>query len=43
MVELLNRFLHEWVNYFRIANCKSATASLMGCMRQRLRVKQMRR
>ena len=42
MVKRLNRFLRGWINYFRIANCKTVVASLMGWIRRRLRMKQMR-
>lgn len=42
MVARLNRFLRGWINYFRIANCKSVVANLMGWIRRRLRMKQMR-
>ncbi len=42
MVKRLNRFLRGWINYFRIANCKTIVASLMGWIRRRLRMKQMR-
>src|SRR5690625_945709 len=38
----LNRFLRGWVNYFRIANCKSFLQDMMGWIRRRLRMKQMR-
>lgn len=41
-IEELNRFLRGWMNYFRIANCKSLTGALMGWIRRRLRMKQMR-
>jgi len=38
----LNRFLRGWMEYFRIANCKTLVAELMQWIRRRLRMKQMR-
>jgi RNA-directed DNA polymerase len=38
----LNRFLRGWINYFRIANCKMLVRELMGWIRRRLSMKQMR-
>ncbi|MGI6544569.1 MAG: group II intron maturase-specific domain-containing protein [Limnochordia bacterium] len=38
----LNRFLRGWINYFRIANCKTLLQKLMSWIRRRLRMKQMR-
>lgn len=38
----LNRFLRGWINYFRIANIKSFLREIMGWIRRRLRMKQMR-
>lgn len=38
----LNRFLRGWINYFRIANIKSLLREIMGWIRRRLRMKQMR-
>ena len=37
----LNRFLRGWINYFRIASCKSHLSVLMGWIRRRLRMKKM--
>jgi RNA-directed DNA polymerase len=42
MVERLKPILRGWINYFRIANCKGVLHELMGWMRRRLRMKQMR-
>lgn len=42
MVKRVNPVLRGWVNYFRIANCKKLLAELMGWIRRRLRMKQMR-
>jgi RNA-directed DNA polymerase len=41
-IALLNRFLRGWISYFRIANCKKLLQDLMGWIRRRLRMKQMR-
>ena len=42
MVRRLNPVLRGWINYFRAANCKGAVQDLMGWIRRRLRMKQMR-
>lgn len=42
MVKRLNPFLRGWINYFRLANCKTLIRELMGWIRRRLRMKQMR-
>lgn len=42
MIKRLNPVLRGWVNYFQIANCKMLLAKLMGWIRRRLRMKQMR-
>jgi len=42
MVKRLNPVLRGWANYFQIANCKKLFAELMGWIRRRLRMKQMR-
>jgi RNA-directed DNA polymerase len=42
MVKRLNPFLRGWINYFRLANCKTLIQALMGWIRRRLRMKQMR-
>jgi RNA-directed DNA polymerase len=41
-IALLNRFLRGWIHYFRIANCKKLLQDMMGWIRRRLRMKQMR-
>jgi RNA-directed DNA polymerase len=41
MVGHLNTFLRGWVQYFRIANCKTLIGELMKWIRRRLRMKQM--
>lgn len=41
-IPVLNRFLQGWINYFRIANCKSFLRETMGWIRRRLRMKKMR-
>lgn len=38
----LNRFLRGWINYFRLANIKGFLKEIMGWIRRRLRMKQMR-
>ncbi|MFZ5436792.1 MAG: group II intron maturase-specific domain-containing protein, partial [Bacillota bacterium] len=42
MVKRLKPILRGWINYFRIANCKGVLHKLMGWIRRRLRMKQMR-
>lgn len=42
MVKRINPVLRGWANYYRIANCKKLFAELMGWIRRRLRMKQMR-
>lgn len=42
MIARLNPVLRGWINYFRIANCKGVVRDLMGWIRRRLRMKQMR-
>lgn len=42
MVRRLNSVLRGWANYYQIANCKKVFANLMGWIRRRLRMKQMR-
>ena len=42
MAMRLNPFLRGWINYFRVANCKSVVAKLMAWIRRRLRMRQMR-
>jgi len=42
MAKRLNPVLRGWANYFQIANCKKLFAELMGWIRRRLRMKQMR-
>lgn len=42
MVKRLNPILRGWMNYFRAANCKGIIQELMGWIRRRLRMKQMR-
>jgi RNA-directed DNA polymerase len=42
MIKQLNRVLKGWANYFRIANCEKEFKTLMGWIRRRLRMKQMR-
>ena len=42
MVWKLNPILRGWCNYFKIANCKSIFANIIGWIRRRLRMKQMK-
>lgn len=42
MVKRLNPVIRGWCNYFKIANCKSTFANIIGWIRRRLRMKQMR-
>jgi RNA-directed DNA polymerase len=42
MVWKLNPILRGWCNYFKIANCKSVFANIIGWIRRRLRMKQMK-
>ena len=42
MARRLNPVLRGWANYYQIANCKKVFAKLMGWIRRRLRMKQMR-
>jgi len=42
IVQELNPVLRGWANYFRVANCKELFAKIMGWIRRRLRMKQMR-
>ncbi len=42
MAKRLNPVLRGWANYYQIANCKTTFAKLMGWIRRRLRMKQMR-
>ena len=42
MVWKLNPILRGWCNYFKIANCKSTFANIIGWIRRRLRMKQMK-
>ena len=42
MAKRLNPVLRGWANYYQIANCKNIFANLMGWIRRRLRMKQMR-
>ncbi|NLP24218.1 MAG: group II intron reverse transcriptase/maturase, partial [Syntrophomonadaceae bacterium] len=42
MARKLNPVLRGWANYYRLANCRSIFAKLMGWIRRRLRMKQMR-
>ena len=39
---LIHPVLRGWANYFQIANCQKVFAKLMGWIRRRLRMKQMR-
>lgn len=41
-VQVLRRLLLGWYNYFRMANCKGLIRELMGWIRRRLRMMQMR-
>lgn len=42
MARRLNPVLRGWANYYQIANCKKVFTKLMGWIRRRLRMKQMR-
>ena len=42
MIKRLNPVLRGWVNYFRVADCKTLLRNLMGWIRRRLRMKKMR-
>lgn len=42
MVKKLNPVIRGWLNYFRIANCKTLLKNLMGWIRRRLRMRQMK-
>lgn len=42
IVKELNPVLRGWANYFRLANCKKLFAEIMGWIRRRLRMKQLR-
>lgn len=42
MVKRLNPVLRGWASYYQIANCKKVFTKLMGWIRRRLRMKQMR-
>ncbi len=42
LVADLNRFLRGWIQYFRLANCKTFLQEVMGWIRRRLRMKKMR-
>lgn len=42
MIKQLNRVLKGWADYFRMADCEREFKALMGWIRRRLRMKQMR-
>ena len=42
MIKRINPVLRGWINYYQIANCKGLLREIMGWIRRRLRMKQMR-